>query len=86
VCDGLESLAIHPSGELAVIACLDMFGPTTTSHLAVIKLEEDSAQLLYHLPVERIPEGIEFTSDGTKLLWVQLQQITSQSLTSKAYG
>jgi DNA-binding beta-propeller fold protein YncE len=67
VCDGLESLAIHPSGELAVIACLDMFGPTTTSHLAVIKLKEDSAQLLYHLPVERVPEGIEFTSDGTKL-------------------
>ncbi len=67
VCDGLESLAIHPSGELAAIACLDNFGPTTTSHLAVIKLKEDSSQLLYHLPVEWVPEGIEFSSDGTKL-------------------
>jgi DNA-binding beta-propeller fold protein YncE len=65
--DGLESLAIHPSGKLAAIACLDMFGPTTTSHLAVVELKEDSAQLLYHLPVERVPEGIEFASDGTKL-------------------
>jgi DNA-binding beta-propeller fold protein YncE len=67
VCDGLESLAIHPSGELAAIACLDTFGATTTSHVAVIKLKEDSAQLLYHVPVERVPEGIEFSSDGTKL-------------------
>jgi DNA-binding beta-propeller fold protein YncE len=67
VCDGLESLAIHPSGEWAAISCLDMFGATTTSHLAVIQLNEDSAQLLYHLPVEPVPEGIEFTSDGTKL-------------------
>ena len=66
-CDGLESLAIHPSGEFAAISCLDIFGPTTTSHLAVIKLKEDSAQLLYHVPVERLPEGIEFTSDGTRL-------------------
>ena len=67
VADGLESLAIHPSGEFAVVACLNNFGPTTTSHLAVIDLQGDSARLLYHLPVERVPEGIEFTSDGTKL-------------------
>ncbi|NIL93646.1 MAG: hypothetical protein GTO71_04235 [Woeseiaceae bacterium] len=67
VCDGLESLAIHPSGEWAAVSCLDMFGTTKTSHLAVIKLNEGSAQLLYHLPLERVPEGIEFTSDGTKL-------------------
>lgn len=67
VADGLESLAIHPSGEFAVVACLDVFGPTMTSHLAVINLKGDSAQLLYHLPIERVPEGIEFTSDGSKL-------------------
>jgi DNA-binding beta-propeller fold protein YncE len=67
LCDGLESLAIHPSGELAAISCLDTFGPTTTSHLAVIQLKKDSAQLLYHLPVEKVPEGIEFSPDGSKL-------------------
>jgi DNA-binding beta-propeller fold protein YncE len=67
VADGLESLAFHPSGEFAVVACLDDFGPTMTSHLAVVDLKGNSPQVLYHLPVERVPEGIEFTPDGTKL-------------------
>lgn len=67
VADGLESLAIHPSGEFAVVTCLDFHGQTTTSHLAIIDLKGDEAQLLYHIPIELVPEGIEFTPDGTKL-------------------
>jgi DNA-binding beta-propeller fold protein YncE len=69
--DGLESLAFHPSGKFAVISCLEEFTPgnalTSYSHLAVIDLTTKPARLLYHLPVEAIPEGIEFTPDGSKL-------------------
>jgi DNA-binding beta-propeller fold protein YncE len=67
VADGLESLAFHPSGEFAVITCLDMHGGTATSHLAIVDLKGDEAQLLYHIPIELVPEGIEFTPDGTQL-------------------
>jgi len=67
VADGLESLAIHPSGEFAVITCLDMHGRTVTSHLAIVDLRGDEVQLLHHIPIELVPEGIEFTPDGTKL-------------------
>ena len=67
VADGLESLAIHPSGEFAVVTCLDMHGRTVTSHLAIVDLRGDEVKLLYHIPVELVPEGIEFTPDGTKL-------------------
>lgn len=67
VCDGLESLAFHPSGKFAVIACLNNLGPVVTSHLAVVDLTDGRAEVLYHTPIERIPEGIEFTPDGTKL-------------------
>lgn len=69
--DGLESLAFHPSGKFAVISCLEEFTPgnalTSYSHLAVIDLTTKPARLLYHLPVEAYPEGIEFTPDGSKL-------------------
>jgi DNA-binding beta-propeller fold protein YncE len=69
--DGLESLAFHPSGKFAVISCLENIAVvnalTSYSHLAVIDLTTKPARLLYHLPVEAIPEGIEFTPDGTKL-------------------
>jgi DNA-binding beta-propeller fold protein YncE len=69
--DGLESLAFHPSGKFAVISCLEEFTPgnalTDYSHLAVIDLTTQPARLLYHLPVEAYPEGIEFTPDGSKL-------------------
>jgi hypothetical protein len=67
VADGLESVAIHPSGEFAVVTCLDMYGGTSTSHLAIIDLKGERAQLLYHMPIELVPEGIEFTPDGTQL-------------------
>lgn len=67
VADGLESLAIHPSGEFAVVTCLDMHGRTVTSHLAIVDLRGDEVQLLHHIPIELVPEGIEFTPDGTKL-------------------
>jgi DNA-binding beta-propeller fold protein YncE len=69
--DGLESLAFHPSGKFAVISCLEEFTPgnalTSYSHLAVIDLTTTPARVLYHLPVEAYPEGIEFTPDGSKL-------------------
>jgi DNA-binding beta-propeller fold protein YncE len=65
--DGLESLAYHPSGDFAVIACLNSYGGTFSSQLAVIDLTSGTPQLLYHLPVERIPEGIEFDVDGAML-------------------
>jgi DNA-binding beta-propeller fold protein YncE len=65
--DGLESLVYHPSGDFAVIACLNSYGGTFSSQLAVIDLTSGMPQLLYHLPVERIPEGIEFDADGTML-------------------
>jgi len=65
--DGLESLAYHPSGDFAVIACLNSYGGTFSSQLAVIDLTSGTPQLLYHVPVERIPEGIEFTRDGSML-------------------
>jgi len=65
--DGLESLAHHPSGDFAVIACLNSYGGTFSSQLAVVDLTSGTPQLLYHVPVERIPEGIEFTPDGSML-------------------
>jgi DNA-binding beta-propeller fold protein YncE len=69
--DGLESLAFHPSGKFAVISCLEEFTPrnalTSYSHLAVIDLTTKPARVLYHLPVEAYPEGIEFIPDGSKL-------------------
>jgi len=67
VSDGLESLAIHPSGEFAVIACLNAMPWSVTSHLAVISLTSGSAELLYSLPVEAVPEGIEFSNNGKQL-------------------
>jgi hypothetical protein len=33
----------------------------------VIDLTTKPARLLYHLPIEAYPEGIEFTPDGSKL-------------------
>lgn len=40
-------------------------------HLAVVDLTSKPTRLLYYLPVESLPEGIEFTPDGTHL-FVQL--------------
>jgi WD40 repeat protein len=69
--DGLESLAFHPSGRFAVISCLENIAVvnalTSYSHLAAVDLTTKPARLLYHLSVEAIPEGIEFTPDGSKL-------------------
>ena len=70
VSDGLESLVIHPSGEFAVIACLNAMPWSVTSHLAVISLTPDSAELLYSLPVEALPEGMSFQKVGVSFLWV----------------
>lgn len=67
VSDGLESIAIHPSGRFAVISCLNAMPWSTTSHIAVIDLEGQSPRLAYSLPVEPIPEGIEFSKDGSQL-------------------
>ncbi len=75
VADGMESVAIHPSGRFAVLSCLDDTPRAAihqaNSHLAVVDLTAKPARLLYHLPVESLPEGIEFTPDGTQL-FVQL--------------
>lgn len=70
VADGMESLAFHPDGHMAVVACLEEFrvrAHTTYSHLAVIDLTSKPARLLYHVNVEAIPEGIEFSPDGSQL-------------------
>jgi DNA-binding beta-propeller fold protein YncE len=68
VADGLESLAFHPSGRFAVICCLGgTLDATTVSHLAMIDLTTHPARLLSYIPIELIPEGIEFTADGSKL-------------------
>jgi len=66
--DGLESLAFHPSGRFAVVCCLEgTLDATSVSHLALIDLTTHPAKLLSHTPIELIPEGIEFTADGSKL-------------------
>ena len=67
VSDGLESIAVHPSGRFAVISCLNAMPWSTTSHIAVIDLLGQSPSLMYSLPVEPIPEGIEFSEDGSQL-------------------
>jgi hypothetical protein len=75
VADGIESVAVHPGGRFAVLSCLDDTPRAAVhqanSHLAVVDLASKPARLLYHLPVESLPEGIEFTPDGTQL-FVQL--------------
>jgi pimeloyl-ACP methyl ester carboxylesterase len=68
VADGLESLAFHPSGRFAVVCCVDgVLDATSLSHLAVIDLTAHPARLLSYTPIELIPEGIEFTADGSEL-------------------
>jgi DNA-binding beta-propeller fold protein YncE len=67
VSDGLESLAIHPSGEFAVVSCLNAMPWSVTSHLAVIALTPDSIERRYSLPIEALPEGIEFSKSGKQL-------------------
>ena len=70
VADGMESLAVHPQGKLAVVACLEenrIKAHLAYSHLAVIDLASKPARLLYHLNIEPVPEGIEFSPDGSKL-------------------
>lgn len=75
VADGIESVAIHPSGRFAVLSCLEDTPRAevhqANSHLAAVDLTSKPARLLYHLPVESLPEGIEFAPDGTQL-FVQL--------------
>ncbi|MEQ9452516.1 MAG: hypothetical protein RJQ07_13115 [Pseudomonadales bacterium] len=67
VAQGLESLAFHPSGDFAVVTCID--GPYV-GHLAVIDLTVSPMQLIYYLPMDVIPQGIEFSPDG-EMLFVQ---------------
>jgi DNA-binding beta-propeller fold protein YncE len=70
VADGIEGVALHPSGKFAVLSCLDdspRLVEQAHSHLAVIDLSAKPARLLYHLPVESVPEGMEFSPDGSQL-------------------
>jgi DNA-binding beta-propeller fold protein YncE len=75
VADGMESVAVHPSGRFAVLSCLEDTPRAdvhqANNHLAVVDLTSKPVRLLYHLPVESLPEGIEFAPDGTQL-FVQL--------------
>ena len=71
VADGMEGVAVHPGGRFAVLGCLDDSPRAAVhqanSHLAVVDLTSRPPRLLYHLPVESLPEGIAFTPDGTQL-------------------
>jgi hypothetical protein len=67
VAQGLESVAFHPSGRLAVVACID--GPYV-GHLAVVDLTHSPMRLLSYLPIPFVPEGMEFSPDGS-MLFVQ---------------
>lgn len=70
VADGIEGVAVHPSGKFAVLSCLED-SPRVVhqaySHLAVIDLSSKPARLLHHLDVESLPEGMEFSPDGSQL-------------------
>ena len=68
--DGMEGVAFHPGGRMAVVACLEDSAAKIGayySHLAVIDLTAKPMRLLYQLNIEPLPEGIEFTPDGTQL-------------------
>jgi hypothetical protein len=70
VADGIEGVAVHPAGKLAVFSCLEespRLVQPSYSHLAVVDLGSKPARLLYHLDIESIPEGMEFSPDGTQL-------------------
>lgn len=67
VAQGLESLTFHPSGEFAVVTCID--GPFV-GHLALVDLTTPSMRILYYLPMTFVPQGIEFSPDGS-MLFVQ---------------
>ena len=71
VADGLESLAFHPEGRMAVVTCLGNLmnwnAAPGYARLAVIDLSSKPIRLLYQTPVEPWPEGIEFTPEGDKL-------------------
>ena len=70
VCDGIESVAFHPKGKFAVVSCLEEDlnrSLVVFSHLAVIDLTSKPARVLYYVNVEPIPEGIEFSPDGSQL-------------------
>jgi WD40 repeat protein len=75
IADGIESVAIHPSGRFAVLSGLEDSPRAAVhqanSHLAVVDLTSKPARLVYQLPVESLPEGIDFTPDGGQL-FVQL--------------
>ena len=68
--DGMEGVAFHPSGRMAVVACLEDSAAKVGayfSHLAVIDLTTKPMRLLYQLSIEPLAEGIEFTPDGSQL-------------------
>jgi WD40 repeat protein len=67
VAQGLESVAFHPSGRFAVVACID--GPYV-GHLAVVDLTTSPMRLLSYLPIAFVPEGMEFSPHGS-MLFVQ---------------
>ncbi|TWU39378.1 lactonase family protein [Novipirellula artificiosorum] len=71
VADGLESLAIHPDGDMAVVTCLgntaNYNATQAFSRLAIIDLKSKPMRMLAQIPVEAGPQGIEFSPTGDKL-------------------
>jgi DNA-binding beta-propeller fold protein YncE len=71
VADGLESIAIHPDGHMAVVTCLgnnvNSNAAQAFARLAVIDLKSKPMRMLSQTPVEAWPEGIEFSPTGDKL-------------------
>ena len=61
--DGTESFAFHPNGRMAVVTCISKFG----NSIAVLDMESNPPQVLYHLDTGGYAQGIEFTPDGEKL-------------------
>ncbi len=68
VADGMESVAFHPSGRFAIVSCLGTgMDISTMSHLATLDLTTRPARILNYIPIEPVPEGIEFSPDGSQL-------------------
>jgi len=72
---GPESFAISPDGRLVAAAVINgsNLAPddpllTDAGRVVLMRLEDKRLRRVQVLPVGRIPEGITFTPDGTRLL------------------
>ena len=68
VADGIRGSGVSPKRCFAVISCLGTgMDITTTSHLATVDLTTRPASVLNYIPIDPVPEGIEFSADGLQL-------------------